>query len=199
MSSNILEQIKNLRNNLHNVGSLNEWNKSVLNQGARVKIAGAAPALTDAIDNFTLVKLGFGADGIRECEALADSTEEGCLVATPEDYMQQYETISSFFNGGGEMARIVYLEPGMRFECSNVDFHQKTGNAPHNDHPLKNGQHAHYDHASKKYIISNHNAANPGGNINMAAGYQNAANKFYLVDKDCVSIDGQTVYRFEVQ
>ena len=58
---------------------------------------------------------------------------------------------------------------------------------------------AHYDHASKKYIISNHNAANPGGNNNMAAGYQTAANKFYLVDKDCVSIDGQTVYRFEVQ
>ena len=195
MSSNILEQIKNLRNNLHNVGNLNEWNKFVLNQGARVKIAGATPALTDAIDNFTLVKLGFGADGMRECEALAASTEEGYLVATPEDYMQGYETISSFFNGGGEMARIVHLEPGMRFECSNVSFNENNLT----NHPLKNGQHVHYDAATKKYIISNHTNANPGGNLNMAPGYQDAANKFLLVDKDCVSLDGQTVYRFEVQ
>lgn len=199
MSSNILEQIKNLRNNLHNVGNLNEWNKFVLNQGARVKIAGAAPALTDAIDNFTLVKLGFGADGMRECEALAASTEEGYLVATPEDYMQGYETISSFFNGGGEMARIVHLEPGMRFECSNVDFDQKNNNMPAQAHPLKNGQGVHYDAVSKKFTISNHNAANLGNFNNMAAGYRDAANKFFLVDKDCVSLDGQTVYRFEVQ
>ena len=35
---------------------------------------------------------------------------------------------------------------------------------------------------------------NPGG----GAGYPLAANKLVLVDKDCASIDGQTVYRFEV-
>lgn len=187
MSSNVLEAMKNLRQNLHNVGSLNNWCKDVLNQGAKVADAN--------IDNFELVELRFNADGERECISLTATANKGHLIATPEDYMQQYETISSFFNGVGEMARIVYLESGVRFECSNVDFHQKTGNAPHNDHPLKNGQVAHYDHATKKFIISNDNR----GAGNEHGGYAGAGNKFYLVDKDCVSIDGQTVYRFEVQ
>lgn len=186
MSSNVLEAMKNLRKNLHNVGSLNNWHKDVLNQGA--KVAGGN------IDNFELVELQFNQQtGERECISLSASNVAGHLIASPEDYMQQYETISSFFNGVGEMARIVYLESGMRFECSNVDFDQKNGNLPHNDHPLKNGQVAHYDHASKKFVISNNNG---GG---QAPGYGAATNKFYLVDKDCTSIDGQTVYRFEVQ
>lgn len=189
MSSNVLQAIKNLRSNLHNIGSLNNWSKKVLNQGAVAKAD---------MDNFTLVKLGFNAKGEREAEQLTASSEKGYLVATPEDYMKEYETISSFFNAKDEMVRIVKLEEGMRFECSNVDFAQKTGNLPHNDHPLKNGQHAHYDHATKKFLISNHSSANPGANTNMGNGYQAAANKFLLVDKDCVSIDGQTVYRFEV-
>ena len=187
MSSNVLEAMKNLRQNLHNVGSLNNWHKDVLNQGAKVAVAN--------IDNFELVELRFNAAGERECISLAATANKGHLIATPEDYMKEYETISSFFNGVGEMARIVYLESGVRFECSNVSFHQNQNNAPHPDHPLKNGQVAHYDHTTKKFIISNHN----GGPGNEHGGYAGAGNKFYLVDKDCVSIDGQTVYRFEVQ
>lgn len=190
MSSNVLQAIKDLRKNLHNVGSLNNWDKKVLNQGAKVDKA--------AIDNFTLVELDFNTAGERICKSLSDTNKKGYLVATPEDYMSEYESISSFFNDVDEMARIVKLEEGMRFECSNVDFAQKTGSAPANDHPLKNGQHAHYDHNTKKFLISNHSSANPGANSNMGTGYQTAANKFLLVDKDCVSIDGQTVYRFEV-
>lgn len=189
MSSNVLEALKNLRSNLHNVGSLNNWGKTVLNQGAVAK---------EKMDNFTLVTLGFNANGEREASLLTNNTTKGYLVASPEEYMREYESISSFFNGQGERVRIVTLEPGVRFECSNVDFDQKTGNAPTSTHPLKNGQHAHYDHASKKFIISNHASAVPSSNTSMNAGYQNAANKVVLVDKDCVSIDGQTVYRFEV-
>lgn len=189
MSSNVLEALKNLRSNLHNVGSLNNWGKTVLNQGAIAK---------EKMDNFTLVTLGFNANGEREASLLTDNTKKGYLVASPEEYMREYESISSFFNGQGERVRIVTLESGVRFECSNVDFQQKTGNAPASGHPLKNGQHAHYDHASKKFIISNDAAANPSNNTGMHTGYQSAVNKVVLVDKDCTSIDGQTVYRFEV-
>mgnify|MGYP006978917743 CR=1 FL=1 len=189
MSSNVLEALKNLRSNLHNVGSLNNWGKTVLNQGAIAK---------EKMDNFTLVTLGFDANGEREASLLTDNTKKGYLVASPEEYMREYESISSFFNGQGERVRIVTLESGVRFECSNVDFQQKTGNAPASGHPLKNGQHAHYDHTSKKFIISNNTAANPSGGTGMHNEYQNAANKVVLVDKDCTSIDGQTVYRFEV-
>lgn len=190
MSSNVLEALKNLRSNLHNVGSLNNWGKTVLNQGAIAK---------EKMDNFTLVTLEFNAtSGEREAAPLADNAKKGYLVASPEEYMREYESISSFFNGKGERVRVVTLEPGVRFECSNVDFNKKTGDAPTDGHPLKNGQHAHYDHTSKKFIISNDAAAVPSTNTNMHTGYQNAVNKVVLVDKDCTSIDGQTVYRFEV-
>ena len=189
MSSNVLEALKNLRSNLHNVGSLNNWGKTVLNQGAVAK---------EKMDNFTLVTLGFNASGEREATPLANNTTKGYLVASPEEYMREYESISSFFNGQGERVRIVTLESGVRFECSNVDFDQKTNGAPTSTDPLKNGHHAHYDYASKKFIISNHASAVPSSNTSMNAGYQNAVNKVVLVDKDCTSIDGQTVYRFEV-
>ena len=181
MSSNILNAMKNLRQNLHNVGNLNNWSKKVLNQGAVV--------INDDIDNFELVELGFSATGERTCKSLSDSTVAGHLIATPEDYMQGYETISSFFNGVGEMARIVRLEPGVRFECSNYSVSQ----AALDVNPIKNGQRVHYNHATKKFVISN--AAGGGAD----AGYQTAANKFIIVDKDCTSIDGQSVIRFEVQ
>ena len=178
MSSNVLQAIKNLRKNLHNVGSLNNWSKKVLNQGAVAKAD---------MDNFTLVKLGFNAKGEREAEQLKLSTEKGYLVATPEDYMKEYETISSFFNDIGEMARIVKLEEGMRFECSNYTLE----NNDTNTHPLKNGALVHYDHDSKKFKISNQTT---GG----MSGYSAAGNQFIVVDANCVSIDGQSIVRFEV-
>ena len=178
MSSNVLQAIKNLRKNLHNVGSLNNWSKKVLNQGAVAK--------TD-MDNFTLVKLGFNAKGEREAEQLAASSEKGYLVATPEDYMKEYETISSFFNAKDEMVRIVKLEEGVRFECSNYELED----ADTNTNPLKNGALVHYDHTSKKFKISNKTS-------NGMSGYSAAGNQFIVVDANCVSIDGQSIVRFEV-
>ena len=180
MSSNILETLKNLRNNLHNVGSLNNWGHDVINQGA--KIAGAN------IDNWCLVTLGFDENGERIATALANTTDATpYIVATPEDYMKEYETISSFFNAVDERARIVKLETGRRFECSNVSFED----ADLGTNPLKNGQLVHYDATTKKFVISNKTAL--GGE-----GYATAGNKYVLVDKDCVVLDGIQVYRFEV-
>ena len=179
MSSNILNAMKNLRQNLHNVGNLNNWCKKVLNQGAVV--------IDADIDNFELVELGFSATGERTCKSLSDSAVVGHLIATPEDYMQGYETISSFFNAQGERVRVVALETGVRFECSNVDFETDIS-----AQPLKNGMVGNYDHTTHKFKIWNTTAQ--GG-----AGYATAGTKVILVDKDCTSIDGQTVYRFEVQ
>ena len=178
MSSNIIQAIKDYRKNLHNVGNLNRWNKKVVNQGA---IAEAD------MDNFTLVTLDFNANGERVCEKIPNIITKGYLVATPEDYMKEYETISSFFNEAGERVRVIKMTVGMRFECSNFDFEDGDLQA----HPLKNGQKVYYDSISEKFIISN---ATPNG----AAGYLIAANKLVVVDKDCVSIDGQPVIRFEV-
>lgn len=178
MSSNVLQAIKNLRKNLHNVGSLNNWSKKVLNQGAKVDTA--------AIDNFELVELSFNTAGERICKSLPNSTTKGYLVATPEDYMSEYESISSFFNDVDEMARIVKLEEGMRFECSNF----VGANTDLVAKPIKNGQKAHYDHNTKKFKISNNGSED--------AGYGAAANQFVVVDANCVSIDGQSVVRFEV-
>lgn len=180
MSSNLLEALKNLRKNLHNVGSLNNWGHDVINQGAKVIDAN--------IDNFCLVTLGFSTEGERTAKALDNmATKTPYMVATPEDYMEGYETISSFFNAVGERARIVKLETGRRFECSNVDFEDKDLAT----NPLKNGQVVHYNATSKKFIISNKTSSGMGD-------YGTAGNKFVLVDKDCVAVDGIQVYRFEV-
>lgn len=178
MSSNVLVALTKLRQNLHNVGSLNNWGKKVLNQGAVAK--------TD-MDNYTLVTLGFNAKEEREATLLANNTTKGYLVATPEDYMQQYETISSFFNGQGERVRVVTLEVGARFECSNFELEDQDLAK----YPIKNGALVHYKHDTKKFHISN----KTGSGISE---YAQAANQLIVVDKDCVSIDGQKVIRFEV-
>ena len=179
MSSNVLQAMKNLRKNLHNVGSLNNWSKKVLNQGAKVATA--------AINNFELVELSFNDAGERICKSLSDTNKKCYLVETPEDYIKEYESISSFFNDVDEMARIVKLEEGVRFECSNYALESDDTSA----HPLKNGMKVHYDHATKKFKISNQT---PNG----MNGYSTAGNQFIVVDKDCVSIDGQSIVRFEV-
>lgn len=180
MSSNILQAIKDLRKNLHSVGSLNNWSKKVLNQGAKVDTA--------AVDNFTLVELDFNTAGERICKPLTNNANKGYLVATPEDYMSEYESISSFFNGIGEMARIVKLEEGMRFECSNF----VTAENDTKTHPIKNGQKVHYDKTDKKFKISNNKTGSSD------SGYDTAGNQFIVVDTNCVSIDGQPIIRLEV-
>ena len=178
MSSNVLKAMKNLRQNLHNVGSLNNWKKKTLNQGAI--------ALSN-MDNFTLVELSFNANGERCADHIGAIGTKGWLVATPEDYMEEYETISSFYNGQGERVRVIKMTPGLRFECSNIVLE----NPNTTQFPIKNGALAYYYHLDRKFVICNEN---PGG----GAGYPLAGNKLVVVDANCTSIDGQQVYRFEV-
>lgn len=178
MSSNILEAIKDLRKNLHNVGSLNNWNKTSLNQGV---------VADEVMDNFTLVKIEFDQNGERIAKPITDNGEKGVLVASVEDYMQGYETISSFFNDKGERIRVVATEIGMRFECSNFELENENTAV----NPIKNGMVAHYKQDTKKFHISN---VTLGG----VPEYAGAANKVVVVDANPVSIDGQQIIRFEV-
>ena len=175
MASVLLQTMKTLNTNKHNVGSINNWNREVVNQGA--KVSGAD------IDNFQLVDLGFNADGERICTALADITKKGYLIASVEDYVSELgETISGFYNAVGEVARIFVIRNNSRLEVSNF----KADNVAK---VIKNGQVAHYDATTKKFIISNDTANN--------AGYATAGNKFVVVDIAPTSLDGQALVRFE--
>lgn len=175
MASVLLQTLKTLNTNKHNVGSINNWNREVVNQGA--KVSGAS------IDNFELVDLGFNADGERICTSLADTTKKGYLIASVEDYVSELgETISGFYNEVGETARIFVIRNNSRLEASNFV-------ADNTAKAIKNGQVAHYDATTKKFIISNDTANN--------ADYATAGNKFIVVDANPASLDGQALVRFE--
>lgn len=174
MASVLLDTIKTLGQNKHNVGSLNEWTKNVVNQGA--KVSGGA------IDNYQLVELGFDAEGERICTALSANNKMGFLIASVEEYMEEYgETISNFYNAVGERARIVRLPLGERFEASNFEKADVSKD-------VKNGQKVHYDATKKKYIISNGTATHTD--------YATAANTFVVVGVGN-SIDGQPLVKLE--
>lgn len=176
MSSNMLEAMKNLRQNLHHVGNLNNWKKKHLNQGA---------VATEDIDNYMLVSLGFNAvSGERECTRVVDVGTKGYLVATPEDYMEEYETISSFYNGIGERAGVVKMDIGMRFECSNFLLEDE-------NQPVNNGNPVYYEPARHAFVVANVTNGPIGR-------YQLAANKLVVVDANPLSIDGRRLIRFEV-
>lgn len=173
MASVIVQTLKNLTK--HNVGSLNQWSKDLLNQGA--KVSGGA------IDNYCLGTLGFNANGERIVSPLADQTKKGVLVASVEDYMEEFESMAQFYNEVGEHARIVYQTVGHRFEASNFELADSAK-------PAKNGQVAHYDITKKKYIISN-GASNH-------TDYATAGNKYVVVNVPDYTLAGLPVIRFEI-
>lgn len=175
MSSIMLEAIKNLGKNKHTVGSLNNWRKDVVNLGAIVEGA--------SIDNYCLVELGFNSKGERTCKALTDQTKKGYLIASVEDYLKEFETMSAFYNGVGDRARVVVQTPSHRFECSNFEKADKAKE-------IKNGQKAHYDITKKKFVISN----GESDHSDLAA----AGNVYYVVDCVGNTLDGQHVVRFEI-
>jgi hypothetical protein len=173
MASVVVQTLKNLTK--HNVGSLNQWEKDLLNQGA--KVSGGA------IDNYCLGTLGFNAKGERIVTALADQTKKGVLVASVEDYMQEYETMAQFYNEVDEYARIVYQTPNHHFEASNFELADSAK-------PIKNGQVVHYDITKKKYIISNGTGDH--------ADYATAGNKYIVVNVPDYTLAGLSVVRFEI-
>jgi hypothetical protein len=161
----------------HAVGNINSFKIRVLPYGAKVDTAD--------IDNFTWVELGFNSDGERICKQLATKTTAGYLIAAPERRYIDGEQMSDFYNEVGESARIVLPDLGVRFETSAYTLN--TGVTE-----LANGQVAHFDVTTKKYIISAAGAAH--------ADYATSANQFVVVatDDETIAIDGQTLVRLEI-
>lgn len=181
------EQLKSWKQEYnHAVGNLNSIHIKTVANGAIVD--------GGDIDNFTAVQLGFNADGERVVQQLSDVTNKTYLIASPERrYMG--EAMTDFFNAEGEHARVVVLEPAYtRFDSSAFDFNPGTtasGGSAVTE--VQNGQVAHFDPASKKFIISD--AASP------ATDYANASAKFLVVsnEEDMDYTLGAPTVRFEVQ
>lgn len=175
MSSTVLNAIENIAKDKHGVGSLNNWGHNIVNLGAIVD--------SDKIDNWEIVELGFNDAGEQICKQLEDESQAGYLIASVEDYVKEYETISNFYNVKGERARIVVLEKNKRFETSLYKLANESK-------PVKNGMVAHWDVASKRYIISNDGSEH--------SGYAGAGNKFVVVDAVGNDLAGQHTIRFAI-
>ena len=138
--------------------------------------------MTEDVDNFTLVELGFNADGERTATPLSDKTKKGYLVASPE---RRYlgENLGEFYNGEGERGRILIQKEGVRFDASNYNATAVT--------EIKAGQVAHYDTGTKKYVISDGTHAD----------FATAGNKYAVVlsENDIRYTLGQPTVRFEIQ
>lgn len=141
--------------------------------------------MTEDVDNFTLVELGFNADGERTATPLSDITKKGFLVASPE---RRYlgENLGEFYNGKDERGRILIQKEYVRFDASNFDATAVSGTGG-----IKAGQVAHYDTTTKKYVISDGTHAD----------YATAGNKYTVVsdEKDIRFTLGQPTVRFEIQ
>lgn len=176
MASRVLDALTKQGN--HIVGNISSWKKRVLPNGALVEDL--------AIDNYTIVELGFDAEGERICKQLTAVANKGYLIASPERMYVGGEQLADFYNAKGERARIVFLDEGFRFETSG--FAMNTGVTE-----VKNGMVAHFDPATKKFIISDATAPH--------ADYATARDKFAVVnfeeDIDYV-IDEQPLVRLEV-
>lgn len=161
----------------HEVGNLNNIKIKTLAYGAVVT--------GGDIDNFTLGEVGFGADGERTVKQLSAIDKKAYLVASPEArYMG--ESLVDFYNAEGERARLVILEPGYtRFDTS---AYAKNTEATE----IKNGQVAHFDPASKKFIISAAGSAH--------ADYAGSSAQFVVVgaEDDLEYVAGKPVVRLEV-
>lgn len=149
-------------------------------------IAGGAIVEGADIDNYTLVELGFNAEGERICKQLSDVTKEAYLIAAPE---RRYlgEQMVDFYNAVGERARIIVMKPKYsRFETSAYSLN--TGVTE-----IKKGLVAHFEPTTKKYILSNASAPH--------ADYANAYAKFLVVNsEDDLSYTlGKPCVRLEVQ
>ncbi len=154
----------------HAVGNLNSIQIKTVAHGAIVD--------GGDIDNFTCVELDFNSDGERICRQLSDVSKKTYLIATPEArYLG--EQLVDFYNAKGEHARIVVFEPGYtRFDTSAFS------GTP------ENGKVAHFDPATKKFII--HDGSNED--------YEGASAKFLVVsnEDDLDYSLGQPTCRFEV-
>lgn len=159
----------------HAVGSINSIKFRMVNQGA---------ICTADIDNYMLVDTTFNEEGERTCSVITDSTKKGYLIASPENVMEEFgENNASFFNGQGERGRLVILDFGFRFECSNVVANDKSAS-------IKNGNMAYFDPAQQKFVI-----VTKGDDANLTP----AGHKFMVVDASANTLSGLQTVRLEVQ
>lgn len=173
MASDILKALT--QEGTHSVGNLNSLKIKTVANGAIVEGAD--------IDNFTLGELGFNADGERTVKQLSANDKKAVLVASPETrYLG--EEITKFYNAVGDRVRCVILEEGYtRFETSAF-----TKNAGVTE--ITNGLVAHFDVATKKFII--HDGTH--------ADYATASAQFLVVnnEEDMQYTLGKPMVRFEV-
>lgn len=92
------------------------------------------------IENYTLVELAYDGSGKRVAKELTDNTKTGYLACAVE-ILYDNEPMKEFYVGNGEYFRVVHLEKGLRFETSAY-----SGTAV-------KGQFAHYDPATKKFVV----------------------------------------------
>lgn len=165
----------------HEIGNLSNLKIKTLNHGAIV--------ITANIDNFTMVELGFNADGERTCVQLSDATIGGYLIASPEVLNENLgEELVDFYNAIGERGRIVILESGYtRFDASAFDVDGVTV-ATVGD--IAAGNVAHWDVTDKVFLI--HDGTH--------ADYATAVNKFLVVNNeaDLEYTCGKTLVKLEV-
>ncbi|PKR82856.1 hypothetical protein [Heyndrickxia camelliae] len=137
MASRILKALQ--EKGTHAVGNLNSLKVKTVANGALIEGAD--------VDNFTLVELGFNADGERTAKQLSAIDKKAYLIASPETrYLG--EEMADFYNAVGDRARIVILEENYtRFDTSAFSLNDGVTE-------IKNGFVAHFDPASKKFIIS---------------------------------------------
>lgn len=159
----------------HSVGNLNSLKIRTIANGAKC---------TEDIDNFRLVELSFDAEGNRAASYLTDVAKKSYLIAAPERRYMGEEMVD-FFNGKDEFARIVILDEGMRFDTSAYSVN--------GDGEVMKGQVAHFDPATKKFILSDAGAPH--------ADYAGAEAKFLVVfnEEDLEYTFGVPVCRLEVQ
>lgn len=164
MSSRLYQAISEV--GTHEIGDLNtKWAKRVTN-GAKAKVD---------FDNFIIVEItGRDAEGNLECQPLSVVTNEGFLATTiEEEHLLNIggyqETYRDFFNGKGEMVQLTRPETGIRFDTSAFSLNAGVTS-------VTRGMVAHFDPATKKYIISD--AGTPH------ADFATAKNQFEVVDED---------------
>lgn len=160
----------------HEVGNLNSIKVRTIAHGAIVN--------GEDIDNYTLVELGFDANGERTCTQLSAATKKSYLIASPEARFMGEELVD-FYNAVGERARIVILDEGVRFDTSAYSLNAGVS-------AVANGLVAHFDTATKKFILSTAGSAH--------ANYATASAKFTVVsnEADMMYLAGKPVVRLEV-
>ena len=148
------------------IGNLNsQWAKPLANG----VIAG------EKLENFVLVETAINEEGKRVAKYLTDATKkEGVFLLTAVERRVEEvgETLSDFYVGEGEPARVHILESGLRFETSKIEKDTALSGV------VKVGCHAYFDPSTKSYKVI------PASAVTSDLVYPTAGLKFLVVDVD---------------